>query len=334
MRRNAFLAALITSASVPVTARATGGLDVEASPSPRAIRVLLSTSSAPLAKQIDPWHFSWNGGTYRGTFAPATLDDGGTGLVNTLPLEAYLYGVVSKEVSSAWPAAAQNVQAVLSRTYALMRLRPDRPFDLTATQSDQRYDGIGGESVEGHAAVDATTGSIVSFAGAPASIAYSACCGGHTADAADVWGTSVPYLHGVVDPNCTGTPDFSWSATIPPAAIAQLLATRAGAPRDVSSVELDAIDPSGRPRSITFVGDGTSLQVKTGDVRAALGAELVRSTLIRSAVVQDGTLRLTGNGSGHGVGVCQWGARTLAAQGAGAADILDFYLAGTSLAQM
>jgi stage II sporulation protein D len=334
VRRSAFLAALAGAASLPRRACATGGLDVEASPSPRNIRVLLATETTDDAEQLDAWHFAWNARMYRGTFARVALGSDQAGLVNTLPLEAYLYGVVSKEVSPAWPAAAQNVQAILSRTYALARLRPDRPFDIGATQSDQRYDGIGGESVEGRAAVDATAGAIVLFAGVPAMIAYSACCGGHTADAADVWGQSVPYLHGVADANCIGTPDFSWSLTIPPAAVTQFLAGHTGAPSELRDIALTDIDPSGRPRSISLIGDGTSIDVKAGDFRAAFGAELVRSTLIRSARVRGGAIDLTGNGRGHGVGLCQWGARELGARAALPADILQFYFAGTSLGQM
>jgi len=334
MRRRAFVASLVAAAALPRSVGATGGLDVEASPSPRTIRVLLSTGPAGDAVQLDTWHFSWNARTYRGAFASVALGSGRAGLVNVLPLEAYLYGVVSKEVSSAWPAAAQNVQAILSRTYALSRLRPDRPFDVGATQSDQRYDGIEGESVQGRAAVDATAGSIVSFAGAPAMIAYSACCGGHTADAGDVWGQSVPYLHGVLDTNCIGTPDFSWSVTISPAAVMQLLAARPGAPSALRDIALADIDPSGRPRNVSLIGDSASFEMKSEDFRAALGAERVRSTLIRSARVRDGAIDLTGNGRGHGVGLCQWGARELAARAALPADILQFYFAGTSLGQM
>jgi stage II sporulation protein D len=334
MRRDAFLASVLLGLAVPKAARATGGLDVEATPGARAIRVLLASDAAIQPEPIDAWHFSWDGRTYRGSFAPVALDGGATGVMNLLPLEAYLYGVVSKEISPAWPAAAQQVQAILSRTYALTRLRPNRPFDVGATQSDQRYDGIEGESVEAHDAVDATAGLIVSFDGAPAGVAYSACCGGHTADAADVWGTSVPYLRSVADANCVGTPDFSWSATIPPSGVAKLLTGRPEAPLQLQSIELRDIDPSGRPRTIALAGDGASLSMKATDFRSAVGTDIVHSTLIRSAVVQDGAIELTGNGRGHGVGLCQWGARELAARAALPADILQFYFAGTSLAQM
>jgi stage II sporulation protein D len=333
MRRKVFLTTLLGASMLPRSARATGGLDVEASPAPQTMRVLLANDVQAEAAQLDSWHFSWNGRTYRGTFALAPLDGGQSGLVNTLPLDAYLYGVLSKEVSAVWPQAAQEVQAILSRTYALTRQRPERAYDVTASESDQRYDGIEGETVEGRAAVDATAGLIVSFAGAPAEVAYSACCGGHTADAADVWGNSVPYLHGVVDPNCVGTPDFTWTVTIPLTAVAQAFAARAGLPDRIERLDLRDLDGSGRPRTIALIGDGTSLEVHAGDFRAALGVALVPSTLIRSALVKEAAIVLSGNGRGHGVGLCQWGARMLAQNGSAPADILQFYFAGTSLTQ-
>ncbi|HTV72754.1 MAG TPA: SpoIID/LytB domain-containing protein [Candidatus Acidoferrales bacterium] len=333
MRRHAFLTALAAAAIAPSGAHATGGLDVEASPAPQTMRILLANDVQAEAVQLDSWHFAWNGRTYRGTFAVVALDGGQMGLVNTLPLEAYLYGVVSEEVSAAWPSAAQEVQAILSRTYALGRQRPDRAFDITASESSQLYDGIEGETVEGRAAVDATAGLIVSFAGAPAEVAYSACCGGHTANAADVWGNSVPYLQGVVDPNCAGTPDYTWTITIPFATVTQALAGRAGLPDPIQRLELRDPDTSGRPRTIALIGDGITFVLPAGDFRSALGDAVLPSTLIRSASVQDTTIVLNGNGHGHGVGVCQWGARMLAQSVSAPGDILQFYLPGTSLTQ-
>ena len=111
MRRGAFLAGLACGFSVLRTAaEATGGLDVETdAPLPHVIRVLLASGGGfPAPEPAGAGGFRWNGQGFRGTYATAQLPDGTPALVNALPLDAYLYGVVSKEVSPAWPRAAQE----------------------------------------------------------------------------------------------------------------------------------------------------------------------------------------------------------------------------------
>jgi stage II sporulation protein D len=293
--------------------------------------VLLGSNVSAQPTRVSSWDFSWNGRAYRGDFGFTRLDDGRTGLVNSLPLDAYLYGVVSKELSEAWPQSAQEAQTIAARTYALKRLRPDRPYDVVAGESNQVYGGVEGETVAGRAAVDATAGSIMLFAGTPADVAYSACCGGHTESALDVWGTDFPYLRGVVDPNCVGAPGYAWKQSVPLATISAALGARAARVGAIRNVALIDIDPSGRARRITIGGDRGTAEMKSDEFRFAVGASIVRSTLIRSANVQGDTLLLEGGGFGHGVGLCQWGACAMGLRGAQAADILQFYFPGTTL---
>jgi stage II sporulation protein D len=214
VRRKEFLIASGAFAAIPRVARATGGLDIENAESNVAIRVLLASGSFGPAEPLDGWRFAWDGRTYRGTVGSVRLLDGSMGLVNTVPLDAYLYGVLGKEISPSWPHASQQAQAIASRTYALLKLRPDRPYDVVAAESDQHYGGIEGESVECRAAIDATAAQIITYANLPAHVAYSSCCGGVTANAADVWKTPQPYLSSVVDPYCADAPNFEWSVDV------------------------------------------------------------------------------------------------------------------------
>jgi stage II sporulation protein D len=283
---------------------------------------------------VSGWDFSWEGRAYRGDFAFMPLTDGRMGLINTLPLDAYLYGVISKELSEAWPQAAQEAQTIAARTYALKRLRPDRPYDVAAGESNQAYGGIEGETVAGRDAVDATAGTIITFAEAPADIAYSACCGGHTESAADAWGTDFSYLRGVVDPNCVGAPGYAWTQSVALASLSAVLAARLENVGGIRNVVLADIDPSGRVRRLTIQGDRGSADMKGDEFRFALGPSIVRSTLIRSANVRGNELLLEGGGFGHGVGLCQWGSCMMARRGAQAADILQFYFPGTTLGRV
>lgn len=332
MRRGAFLASSAGIVALPSVARATGGLDVGGPQSLHIVRVLLATGQFAAPQRLDEWHFEWNGRTFRGSFDVLALDDGRDGLVNTLPLDAYLYGVLSREVSASWPRAAQEAQAIVARTYAIGKLRPARRYDVVAGDADQHYDGIGGETVAGRDAIDATAGTIVTYAGAPAEVAYSACCGGHTADAGETWRVSVPYLQGLVDPYCTGTPDFEWDATIAPDDLARAFGGNLEGAGRLRRVDLRDRDDSGRPRVISFMGDSGRYDAPAREFRSKLGTNIVRSTLLRTATVQsDGAVALTGNGRGHGVGFCQWGARVMGASGAQARTIVEFYFPATGL---
>jgi stage II sporulation protein D len=395
MRRGVFLAGLACGVAAGRSpAGATGGLDVEDTPpAPHLVRVLLAAGSGFAAPQpVDAAGFRWNNLGYRGTFAVVTLPDGTPGLVNTLPLDAYLYGVVSKEVSPAWPRAAQEAQAIVARTYALGKLRPDRLYDVLPGESDQRYGGLAGESVEGRGAVDATAGLIVTAAGQPARVAFSSCCGGFTADAGEVWGRAFPYLPAHADPYCAAAPVFRWKAEVPYGRFVSALGAECASLGPLERIELRSPDPSGRPRSLAFFGAGRTWEIKTPDFRARLGYAVVKSTLVRAVALggpsgepggpagglggpsggpggpsggpggraegpggpPEGpgsapwgpggsaggsggggprglTVTIEGNGNGHGVGMCQWGARGMAAAGASSREIIAFYFPATAL---
>ncbi len=331
-RRTFVSSAVAALCAVPLRARATGGLDIaDESAALHRMRVLLATGSYASPQQLDEWHFAWSGRTYRGTASTALLPDGRHGLVNALPLDAYLYGVLSKEVGASWAAAAQQAQAIVARTYALLKLRPDRPYDVTAGDADQNYGGIESETVEGRSAVDTTAGVIVTYGGLPAHVSYSACCGGRTADAADVWSTPYPYLTSIVDPNCVDTPDFNWQADLPIDVLQRAL-NDLGSVGTLRSVTLEAAALNDRPRAITFAGAATSFQTPVERFRMAVGPALVRSTYLHAAELTrgDATLSLSGTGHGHGVGLCQWGTRVLGERGTSARDIVAFYFPGTS----
>ena len=315
----------------PRVARATGGLDIgDDGAALHQVRVLLSTGGYATPQTIDAWHFAWRGRTFRGTYRTVTLPDGRNALVNTLPLDAYLYGVLSKEVGASWASSAQQAQAIVARTYALLKLRPEKPYDVTPGDADQNYGGIESETVEGRAAVDATAGVIVTYAGLPAHVAYSSCCGGRTADAGDVWDTPYPYLRSIVDTNCAGTPDYAWQADVPLAVVEGALGKQLTSCGTVHSVALRADDATSRPRAIAFVGKSSTFEAPVAQFRASVSPTLVRSTYIRNAVLaRDGNaLSLAGTGRGHGVGLCQWGTRVLGESGMTAENIVSFYFPG------
>ncbi len=327
MSRAAFVALAAAVTAYPRTVRAGDDADPASQSASPALRVLLGTGDAQPAPGGG---FFFDGRPYRGTFE--RLPDGG--IVNVVDVEQYLYAVVPHEMPSSWPAAALQAQAVCARTYVLQRSDPRRTYDLVPSEADQVYAGVTGESPAGRAAVDATAGHVLRFGAGYASIAYSSCCGGRTEAASDAWsgGALVPYLAGVACPYCTQSPNYRWSVSVALADVAQRFASQlagAGALRDVRVSELDA---SGRARAVTLVGD-RSVTIKGSVFRLSMGARVVRSLLLTNvrADARLATVEIDGGGLGHGVGMCQWGARGMAQLGRGPNDVLSFYFPGTTV---
>ena len=120
-------------------------------------------------------------GLYRGAIELRT-DGGGLTAINVLDLDTYVRGVVAGEMPSSWPLEALKVQAVAARTYALATRKAGGLYDQYPDTRSQVYRGVTGESVRSDAAVRATAGRIVTYAGQPAVTYYFSTSGGQTED--------------------------------------------------------------------------------------------------------------------------------------------------------
>jgi stage II sporulation protein D len=165
-------------------------------------------------------------GSYRGSlqFSPA---GGGVQTVNAIGLDDYVRGVVAAEMPSSWATAALDAQAVAARTYAITTTVGANGYDLYSDTRSQMYGGIKAETPSTSAAVTATSGQIVTYAGKPAVTYFFASSGGHTESIQNVWAgaTPEPWLRGVPDPydNAGQDPYHSWSSQMSLAAAARKL---------------------------------------------------------------------------------------------------------------
>ena len=297
-----------------------------------------------------------NGKPYRGR-AEVLRDRTGLTVVNRLPMESYLLGVVSAEMGrrSSSEQAALRAQAVVSRTYAFRNLRRWRSegFDLYATVSDQAYGGIGAETPEGRAAVSETRGRVLTYNGAPIEAFYYSTCGGRTADGYEVFrGASRPYLRSGADvaPHgtayCSISPRYhwreEWSGSSLRAVLARYLPNPAGGTRNLdrlADIRVTRRTGSGRVDQLVVSAGGFEVRVDgQSNIRQVLrtpGGDLLRSTAFTLVVSGAGNsvshLVAEGSGAGHGVGLCQWGAVGRARAGQGHEDILAAYYPGTRL---
>lgn len=152
-------------------------------------------------------------GTYRGALetVPTESEAGSLNVINALALEQYAKGVMPNEVPPSWPMEELKAHAVAVRSIALTGDVGGNGFDLYSDTRSQVYEGLESEYDRTNDAVAATRGQVVTYQGQVAQTLYSACSGGHTESAVNVFGSSVPYLVGVPDPYDYYCPLHQWT---------------------------------------------------------------------------------------------------------------------------
>jgi stage II sporulation protein D len=280
--------------------------------------------------------------------------------VNTVDMESYLLGVVPFEIGRVGPELyeASRAQAVAARTYAVRFLgrREALGFDVFATVEDQVYGGVDGEHEPISAAVRATAGEVLTYAGEPIEALYHSTCSGVTAAIEEVWPEAPrAYLRSVRDINpATGeafditSSRYRWQTTwtaselqaILEGTLADSLAT-AGATTlgAFQSFEVEQRTPSNRIRVLRIETENGSFRVGGDRIRwiflTPVGT-ILNSSKFDLRIARDARGRILsvtaeGMGWGHGIGMCQVGAMGRANAGQDYQTILDAYYPGTAL---
>jgi stage II sporulation protein D len=224
-------------------------------PAKRALRspLVFDCPTAPLA---------WNGRAYHGLLVVRRRGNR-LSIVNSLPLDQYVRGVVAGEMPHRWSLAALEAQAVAARSYALATLKPGKHFDLFSDTRSQVYGGIAYETPRTDIAVDRTANKVVTWNGHVATTYFFSTSGGRTADVGEVWPSAgkVPYLRSVADPYDVDSPHHVWGpVTLDVRRVARRLGVRAGEVRVVHSA-------SGRVAAVEVGSrriDGDEFRTKLG----------------------------------------------------------------------
>jgi stage II sporulation protein D len=313
------------------------------------------------AVNVTEGRFAMVGGRrYRGRLN-VVRDRTGLTLINRVPLESYLAGVLAQEMGSRRPGEREALlaQAVVARTFALRnRGRWEaQGFDATADTRDQVYVGADGETAQVWDAVRATAGEVVRYQGRVIEAYYHASCGGRTAPVEEVFRSAQrqPYLRSVSDRSrdghayCERSPRFQWREEWDAATLRAILTRTLTAVMPVSGDGLQAITDvqvvrttaSGRVAELRIVFARGDVRIAGADVRSVLRPapdRLLSSTGFRLLVTKDGPrvgrLIAQGVGAGHGVGFCQWGAIGRAHAGQRYRDILATYFPGTTVGRL
>jgi len=248
----------------------------------------------------------------------------GLSAINILPLEDYLKGVLGKEMPKNFPMEALKAQAVAARTYALQRKlqRLGEAKHLGATVLHQVYGGLAAEDERTREAVEKTRGQVLLFGMEAVEAYFHASCGGQTETGHAALTRDMPYLVARACP-CHDTKAARWKAHLSEAELKKTFGTASG------QLQPGPLTSTGRFQSLR-VGDK---HIIAADFRRQLGTTRVRS-LKFSIQKEKGGYLLSGEGYGHGAGMCQWGAMRLAERGKSYADILQHYYVGSRLMRL
>jgi len=263
-------------------------------------------------------------------------DARGLVVVNALDLEEYVAAVVASEVPSGWPDSALQAQAVAARTFAVAQKIAQGPAaraHLGASVLDQVYAGAAHPASNALRAARATAGEVLTFSSAPIAAYFSASCGGKGETAEDAFNVpagSTPYLVSQRDDADEGR---AWTVrrSLVDLSLALRKAGRVLAP--VTGIDVSARTASGRARTLhleTAAGERTLTGV---ELRQILGYTALPS-LAFDVSVEHGAAVFRGRGNGHGVGLCQWGARARALRGESYRAILAHYYPGADIRKM
>jgi len=258
---------------------------------------------------------------------------GGMYIINHIPIESYLEGVLNAEISTDWPIEVVKAQSVISRTYALHKRekRVEAAWHLSSGHFDQVYNGADISDQRGRFAIRKTRGIVVTHNKKLAQTFYHSNCGGMTEDPGNIWKSKLPYLKIKSVPFGQDDPRYYWKTTISDKAMKRILRKGGISVKNLKDVYISQRTLSKRAFELVLVGDSIK-KMTAYDFRKQAGYQKIQSLLFNIIRVPGGYY-FEGKGNGHGVGLSQWSAREMAQSGYNYKEILNFFYSGIKLSR-
>lgn len=279
--------------------------------------------------QVKDGLLSYNGRVYRGAiwFKPVAIAGGEVSFqaINLVDLEDYLLSVVPSEMPTTWHLEAVKAQSIAARSYAVANFWKNEKenYDLKDTTDDQVYLGVESETSSGNRACDETSGIVLKHNQKVISAFFHSTSGGATEAGENVWGKEIPYVQPVVDYD-DNSPHFSWQRRFTIDQAEKAFGLKQGTLLSIHPFWKVA---SNRVRQAAVVSVDNTTLVSGERLRQVF--KLPSS--IFNVSFEDGSYIFAGRGFGHGLGMSQYGARTLAESGYNAAQILSYYYRDVSV---
>lgn len=273
---------------------------------------------------------------------PVTLfrTKNGIMMVGNMSMNRYLRGVIPHEMPQSWPLEALKAQAVASRTYALWKMKSSSyiNYDLKPSVADQvfrmeRYGVASNYHPNVDLALRQTEGNYMVVKNSQLVKAYfHSDCGGDTDSADVVWGNGHSTTASARDQACSQRRSV-WKSHWTLDTLKQKMAAAYFLPTNLQVTDV-IVRNQLKSQRVEFVDvlftKGIFKRMRGEDVRRILGYDKIKSTMFAVQKTGDGVV-FNGRGNGHGVGMCQWGARSMAASGKSFKGILAHYYPGTRL---
>lgn len=260
-------------------------------------------------------------------------------IINKIPLNSYLASVIISEMGKA-PLEALKAQAVLSRTLSYQAIQKNKykPYHLTDLTDSQAYRGFDIKTLLSQQAAQETNNLILAYKNKLAHIFYSSTCAGHTSTPHNVWGQENLGIKEVLCQKkgsflCQKSPHFTpwqWEVSLKDLSLIDSLKNC-----EVKKIEIAKKSSLGRVYSLNFYSQNQKKTLLAEQFRIEVGRAFKSFGLLKSAFFtiktsQDKVI-FEGQGLGHGVGLCQWGAKELAKQQVAFKNILQFYFPAFTL---
>ncbi len=281
-----------------------------------------------------------------------SLNDKKLKIINHLKLEKYLKSVVGSEMPKEFPLAALQAQAIAARTYALKLLDKNKLFDLHSTQASQVYLGLESETARTNRAVRSTNAQVLFYRNELIDAVFHSSSGGRTENSGQVWKYQLPYLKSVIDFDQNST-KYKWINKFTSAELEEIFSDLG----EITSIQIINKSNTGRVLKIRLYGtngnkfvSGKYLRkkLKLLSTKFELGLKFNQinqdnklnsdNKIVENFALQplppipvDYFLLVKGYGAGHGVGMSQWGAKSMAERGASFRKILKHYYTGVQI---
>ena len=281
-----------------------------------------------------------------------SLNDKKLNIINHLKLEKYLKSVVGSEMPKEFPLAALQAQAIAARTYALKLLDKNKLFDLQSTQDSQVYLGLESETSKINRAVKSTNSLALFYRNKLINSVFHSSSGGRTENSGQVWKYQFPYLKSVVDYDQNST-KYRWKSEFSSVELKKKFPKLGG----INSIQIIDKSNTGRALKIRIQGNNENKIISGKELRKRLKLLSTKfEVYLRfNQINQDNKLNFTdkivdefslqplppipvnhflvveGYGAGHGVGMSQWGAKSMAERGANFSEILKHYYTGVQI---
>ncbi len=258
--------------------------------------------------------------------------------IQTIPLESYVVGVVATEMYADFELEALKAQSLAARTYIVDLLLADnvvgvpKGADVTDTELHQVYlndaelkkswgSDYSWKIKKIKEAVNATKGQILTYGGKPITATFFSTSNGYTENSEDYWKSSYPYLKSVASPWDKSSPKFYNNEMISVADFQKKLGVKLPAGNEIATVK--ARTKGNRISKVVIAGK----ELTGKEVRESLGLKSSDFTLKR----QGKNIIVTTKGSGHGVGMSQYGANGMAMEGKKYDEIVKYYYQGVQI---